>query len=195
MDQVSVSPLAPVPTAQVLNRVGSKAPFRKGDREDTPAQDLKDMLFSAPWMKWFVDLREKINVINTALVAMSAASGDGIVVVDETSGTAQTRSIVGTAGEINVANGDGLAGNPTISIIATGITPGSYHGFTVDADGRITAVNVTYTVAGLPAGALGHTAFVTDSTVGIAAGLGLAPVGGGAFGVPVFHDGVSWLIG
>lgn len=56
-----------------------------------------------------------------------------------------------------------------------------------------------YTVAGLPAAGTissGGKAFVTDSTVAIAAGLGLAPVGGGTNGVPVFIDNTpAWKIG
>lgn len=54
----------------------------------------------------------------------------------------------------------------------------------------------SYTVAGLPAATAGDVAFVTDSTLGIAAGLGLAPVGGGTNGVTVFCDNTpAWKIG
>ena len=53
-----------------------------------------------------------------------------------------------------------------------------------------------YTVATLPASpALGATAMVTDATLGLAAGLGLAPVGGGANKTPVYSDGAGWKIG
>ena len=194
VDQVSTSPLPPVPSQQgPLQDTQPQLPKRKG--EETPQLDLRKVFFNVPWIQWFVALREKVNLLNASVAAISEVLGDGIVSVDETTGEAFTRTITGTAGEINVADGDGVAGNPTISIIATGITPGSYHGITFDADGRATAVNVVYTVATLPAGANGNTAFVTDSTVAIAAGLGLAPVGGGAFGVPVFHDGAGWKIG
>ncbi len=157
--------------------------------------DDKTTLFGVLWSGWLINLREKVNVINSAVAGISAALGAAGILVIDSSGTATGRTITGTAGEIGVVDGDGLAGNPTISIVATGITPGSYHGITFDADGRATAVNVVYTVATLPAGAAGNTAFVTDSTVGIAVGLGLAPVGGGAAGVPVFHDGAGWKIG
>lgn len=54
----------------------------------------------------------------------------------------------------------------------------------------------SYAVAGLPAATAGDVAFVTDSTLGIAAGLGLAPVGGGTNGVTVFCDNTpAWKIG
>lgn len=54
-----------------------------------------------------------------------------------------------------------------------------------------------YTVAALPTGVSAYSrAFVTDATVGLAAGLGAAPTGGGANKVPVYTvDGTNWLIG
>lgn len=52
------------------------------------------------------------------------------------------------------------------------------------------------TVAALPAAVAGKTGMVSDSTVAIGAGLGLAPIGGGANVVPVFCDQTpAWKIG
>ena len=51
-----------------------------------------------------------------------------------------------------------------------------------------------YTVATLPTPATGMVAYVTDSTVGITAGVGLTVVGGGANTVPVFYNGTAWKI-
>lgn len=52
-----------------------------------------------------------------------------------------------------------------------------------------------FTVSTLPATpAIGATAFVTDATLGLSAGLGLAPIGGGTNKVPVYYDG-AWKIG
>lgn len=48
------------------------------------------------------------------------------------------RTITGTAGKISVSNGDGVSGNPTINLVPTGVTPGTYNSVTVDADGRVT---------------------------------------------------------
>lgn len=48
------------------------------------------------------------------------------------------------------------------------------------------------TVAALPVGLAGQRAFVTDA---LAPAFGAAVVGGGAVGVPVYHDGVSWKVG
>lgn len=49
-----------------------------------------------------------------------------------------------------------------------------------------------YTVATLPAGAVGDTAYVTDS---LAPAFGVAVVGGGAVVIPVFYNGVNWIVG
>lgn len=51
-----------------------------------------------------------------------------------------------------------------------------------------------YLVAALPAGALGDMAIVTDAVLTSITGLGLAPTGGGANKVPVYHDGAQWLM-
>lgn len=48
------------------------------------------------------------------------------------------------------------------------------------------------TVAQLPTGSAGMRAFVTDAT---ATTFASAVAGGGANGVPVFHDGTNWRIG
>jgi hypothetical protein len=79
------------------------------------------------------------------------------------------------------------------------------------AGGTITVLNATttsfnvftpvrlpsYTVASLPnaaAAGAGATAFVTDATVPLSAGAGTIPVGGGSHRVPVFSDGVNWIM-
>ena len=52
------------------------------------------------------------------------------------------------------------------------------------------------TVAGLPAPLSGMTGFVSDSTLALAAGIGLAPVGGGGNFVPVHANAApAWIIG
>lgn len=54
-----------------------------------------------------------------------------------------------------------------------------------------------FATASLPTGVNPYsTAFVTDATLGLSAGLGLAPIGGGTNKVPVYTtDGTNWLIG
>ena len=56
-------------------------------------------------------------------------------------GTSATRAIQPVVGETTVANGDGVAGNPSVGLADTAVTPGSYTSanITVDSKGRITA--------------------------------------------------------
>lgn len=86
------------------------------------------------------------------------------------------------------------AGNITINAPSSGVA------LTVNGSASFTAPVglANYTVAGLPSAATagsGAIAFVTDATLGISAGLGLTPIGGGANKVPVYSDGSAWKIG
>lgn len=74
------------------------------------------------------------------VVALGNTSTTGLYVITGP-GTSETREVVGTAGDIAVADGDGVSGNPTVSMVPTGVAPGSYTSadITVDANGRITA--------------------------------------------------------
>lgn len=67
-----------------------------------------------------------------------------------------------------------------------------------DGTGGGVIQTVAYTVATLPAAAtagVGARAFVTDANTTLILGLGLTVVGGGANKVPVYSDGVNWLVG
>lgn len=81
--------------------------------------------------------------------------------------------------------------------VADGVTPN----ITVDSATAQLFVPLklpSYIVSGLPSAATlgaGTTAFVTDATLGISAGLGLTPIGGGSNKVPVYSDGSAWKIG
>lgn len=66
------------------------------------------------------------------------ALGNGIVVKNGT--TALARTITGSA-DITVTNGNGVAGNPTLTLSDTTVTPGTYNSVTVDAKGRVTAAS------------------------------------------------------
>lgn len=96
-----------------------------------------------------------VQAYDANLAAVAGLSTTGIV-ARTGSGTAAARTITGSS-SITVTNGDGVSGNPTLSIpaggvgatelAATAVTAGSYGSaslvpsFTVDADGRITAAS------------------------------------------------------
>lgn len=77
-------------------------------------------------------------LLDNDLTALAAATGTGLY-VRTGAGTSAQRAITGTAGRVGVTNGDGLAGNPTIDLVATGIVAGTYNGITFDAYGRATS--------------------------------------------------------
>lgn len=67
--------------------------------------------FNHAWTRWFVSLREKINVISESLVNLGDVSGTGIVVKNGDNWFARTLQ----AGfGIDITNPDGVAGDPVI---------------------------------------------------------------------------------
>lgn len=73
-----------------------------------------------------------------AVLTSLAAAGVGIL-VQTVDGTITPRTLTGTASQITVTNGDGVAGNPTIALASGIATPGTYTSVTVDTYGRVTA--------------------------------------------------------
>ncbi len=114
--------------------VPQHTPLRAGDQ----ANDHK-ALVARPWADWFEAVRTKINLINTSLATLAGVTGSGLLV--KVGATWVLRTIRGTAGQIDVADGDGDTGDPTISIANSGVTAGSYTNanITVGDDGRVTA--------------------------------------------------------
>jgi len=85
--------------------------------------------------------------IDGDLTALAALVTNGLIVRTATN-TMATRTITGTASNISVVNGDGVAGNPVLDLINAG-TAGTYGSatqvpvFTTDAKGRVTSVTPT----------------------------------------------------
>jgi hypothetical protein len=79
--------------------------------------------------------------LDATLTALAAYNTNGLI-TQTAADTFTGRTITGTASQVDVANGNGVAGNPTISLPNTGVTAGSYVDpqITVDAKGRITSI-------------------------------------------------------
>jgi hypothetical protein len=74
-----------------------------------------------------IDLQALANLTTTGFVVRTG------------SGTVASRQILGTPGQIQVADGDGLISSPVIALVNTAIVPGTYTKVTVDQQGRATS--------------------------------------------------------
>jgi hypothetical protein len=143
-----------------------------------------------------------------SLQLTGSATGTHNLATNQTSGTL-TIGGTGAAGAITLGRSTGAQ---TINI-ATGINTASAKVVNIGTagTGSTTTINIgsasgststttvngllkqqTYTVATLPTGSAGARSFVTNA---LAPAFGSAVVGGGAVGVPVYHDGTSWKVG
>jgi hypothetical protein len=82
----------------------------------------------------------------------SLSGSTGLVGVK--AGSVGSLAIAGTSGNISVANGDGSTGNPTINLVSTGTSTGTFGSttaipvVTVDSFGRITSITTASAIAG-----------------------------------------------
>ncbi len=93
--------------------------------------------------------------LGTELQGLSALSANGLT-TRTAAGTYASRTLTGTAGNIVVTNGDGVAGNPTINLATAGTPVTNFFGqFTTDTFGRVTSTAAA--TAGNITTALGYT--------------------------------------
>ena len=86
----------------------------------------------------------------------------------------------------------GTSGNASSLLGNTWAAPGAIGGTTPGSGTFSTLASGVYTVATLPTGSAGMRSFVSNA---LTPSFGVAVTGGGAVGVPVYHDGVSWKVG
>lgn len=90
-------------------------------------------------------VNDGVQPFSSTLDALSSFNTNGIMVQTDTSEFIG-RTITGTASQVTVTNGDGVSGNPTISLAASGVAAGSYGSASlipvpvIDTYGRITGI-------------------------------------------------------
>lgn len=75
---------------------------------------------SNPFLKEDYDAKQDLDATLTALAGLNATAG---LVAETAADTFTKRTVAGTAGQITVTNGDGVSGNPTISLPADVVIP------------------------------------------------------------------------
>jgi len=97
-------------------------------------------------------VNDGVQPFSSTLDALSSFNTNGIMVQTDTSEFIG-RTITGTASQVTVTNGDGVSGNPTISLAASGVTAGTYGSASlipvpvIDTYGRITGITTTAVVS------------------------------------------------
>jgi len=121
-----------------------------------------------------------LNVTTTGALSSLVSSGTGLQV--KTDATTLTGRTIASGTGISVTNGDGIAGNPSVAIANTSVTPGSYTlaNITVNAQGQITSaasntassgtVQQVNTGTGLTGGPITSTGTVSIANTAVTAG-------------------------
>ena len=105
---------------------------------------LRSMSFTAPAVGFTVsqtpDVVNGTSAISFALngeLAGFQAMGSFGLATRTNTGTWATRTVQGTAGRITITNGSGVAGDPTIDLVSSIVSPDTYRSVTVDTYGRV----------------------------------------------------------
>lgn len=148
-DNVQEAPIPPVPqhTPPIDKMPGSQEKF-----ENT-------------WNQWFVNLREKVNVINALVVGISKLTGTGFPAL--LNGLWSIRTIQPGDG-IDVQDGDGAAGDPTISHADTS----SASSIAIDNSGGVVIQDITVTID-----TFGHVTGLSATSIDLDPRYGLQPDG------------------